>query len=109
MRVGYISEEDWKGKAPDAFFENNKTNVPLLKKVDYYVITGTFTKDPSHILAGWFGDSVVRKPSAQGKSIRKNLNLYFQPENLKEFPGVSHMSLAHNLQIYEQIKNWIKD
>ncbi|MCC6274376.1 MAG: alpha/beta hydrolase [Leptospiraceae bacterium] len=107
LRFGYTSEDDWAGKNPDAILENNRTGIRLQPGIEYFVITGTISKNPESFLSGWIGDSLVRKPSAHGKSIHKEKSIPFPEENLKEFPGISHMRLAHSKKIYEQLKIWI--
>jgi triacylglycerol esterase/lipase EstA (alpha/beta hydrolase family) len=109
LRFGYISESDWKDKDENAFLKNNKNPVQLLEGVSYYVITGTLTENPKNIFSYLLGDSLVRKPSALGKSQNSKLKINFPEENHKEFPGISHIKLSHHSKVYEQILIWIKE
>jgi pimeloyl-ACP methyl ester carboxylesterase len=106
LRYGYLLEEDWEGKDPDLLLQNNKNEVPLLDGVQYYVITGTITENPKHPISEWFGDAIVRKQSALGKSKNPEHVLSFSEDNHKEFPGIFHLKLMHRDEIYEQIKLW---
>ena len=67
-------------------------SVPWLASARHYLIAGTLTDDPAHLAAQLFGDGLVQPPQAG--------------ENVKLFPGVDHMQLAHDDAVYEQIKHW---
>lgn len=66
--------------------------VPWLASARHYLIAGTLTEDPAHLAAQLFGDGLVQPPQAA--------------ENVRLFPGVDHMQLAHDDAVYEQIKHW---
>lgn len=106
LRYGYIIDEDWKNHHPDELLKNNKNVIPLLEDVEYYIISGTLTKDPNHLVSEWFGDILVRKDSAKGKSKSKH-HLAFDFNHHKEFSGVAHLKIVDSIDVYEQIKTWI--
>ena len=106
LRYGYLTDEDWKEQHPDELLKNNKKVIPLLDDVDYYLITGTLTADSDHLISEWFGDALVRKKSAIGKSKTKH-HLPFDLNNHKEFAGLAHLKLVDSMDVYEQIKVWI--
>jgi triacylglycerol lipase len=108
LRYGFLVEEDWKGKDPDSFVNSEKKPVPLLKHTQYYVITGTLMDNPKHFLSEFFGDAIVGKWSAKGKSGNSKYDLSFPENHIKEFPGITHIKLMHDRRVYEQIKDWIK-
>lgn len=66
--------------------------VPWLASAQHYMIAGTVTDDPEHLAARLFGDGLVQPPRAG--------------DNVRLFPGVGHMQLAHNDAIYRQIRTW---
>jgi triacylglycerol esterase/lipase EstA (alpha/beta hydrolase family) len=105
LRYGYLTDEDWKGHHPDELLKNNKTVIPLLEHVDYYLISGTLTEDPNHFVSEWFGDVLVRKSSAIGQSKGKH-HLSFNLQHHKEFAGFAHLKLVDSIEVYEQIKEW---
>lgn len=109
LRYGLLVEEDWKGKDPDSFVNSEKTHVPLLKHITYYVMTGTLMKNPNHFLSEFFGDAIVGKWSAKGKSGNAKYDLAFLEKNTKEFPGITHIKLMHEQTVYEQIREWMKN
>jgi pimeloyl-ACP methyl ester carboxylesterase len=106
LRYGYITDEDWKNHNPDALLQNHKMEIPLPKNVKYYLITGTVTKNPDHIVSQWFGDSLVRRKSATGQSHGKH-KLAFEMRNHREFAGFSHHKLVNSSLVYEQISQWV--
>ncbi len=108
LRYGYVRDEDWQGQDPDDLLNNNKETVPLLAGADHFVITGTIHKDSNHILSQLFGDALVRKHSATGQSHQEQHNLSFLAEHHKEFTRIRHIKLAHSLEVYKQIREWIK-
>jgi len=106
LRYGYLTDEDWEGKDPDGILQNNKNTIPLLDGVSHYIITGRLTKNPEHPVAQWFGDAIVRKPSALGQSKNEEHSIPFPSGHHREFPKVGHLKLTHFSEIYEQIKLW---
>lgn len=108
LRYGFLVEEDWKGKDPDSFVNSEKTIVPLLPKVKYYVITGTLMKDPDHFLSRFFGDAIVGKESSHGKSGNKKYDLPIPGNHICEIPGITHIQLMKEPLVYKQIKQWMK-
>jgi pimeloyl-ACP methyl ester carboxylesterase len=66
--------------------------VPWLASAQHYMIAGTVTDDPEHLAAKLFGDGLVQPPQAG--------------ENVRLFPGIDHMQLAHDDAVYKQIKTW---
>lgn len=106
LRFGYASDADWKGHDPDAFLRNTKNPLPLMAGVSHYVITGRLTQHPAHPAALLLGDALVRKPSALGKSRRKEHFLEFSEGRHREFPATGHMKLTHCPEVYGQIRKW---
>lgn len=106
LRYGYLIDEDWKNNPTDELLKNNKTIVPLIEYVEYYIITGTISKQSNNLINDWFGDALVTKNSGIGNSKSKH-HIAFNLENHKEFLGKSHLSLAYSEEIYSQIKSWI--
>ena len=66
--------------------------VPWLASAQHYLIAGTVTDDPGHLAARLFGDGLVQPPRAG--------------DNVRLFPGVGHMDLAHDEAVYDQIRTW---
>lgn len=66
--------------------------VPWLASAQHYLIAGTVTDDPEHLAARLFGDGLVQPPQAG--------------DNVRLFPGLGHMDLAHDEAVYGQIRTW---
>ena len=67
-------------------------SVPWLASAQHYMIAGTVTDDPEHLATRLFGDGLVQPPQAG--------------ENVRLFPGIAHMELAHSDAVYDQIRAW---
>ncbi|MCB1159208.1 MAG: alpha/beta hydrolase, partial [Leptospiraceae bacterium] len=109
LRFGNIIDEDWKDVEEDALLQNAKVDIPLYTGVKYYVISGTITKDPEHIFSHWFGDAMVRRGSALGRTKDGKDFLLIEDKNHKEFTSIGHIGLGHSLEVYEQIREWVKE
>jgi triacylglycerol lipase len=58
------------------------------------VAAGTLTKDPGHPVSKVLGDALVRVPGPE-------------TPDLRIFPGIHHVALAHDGRVYEQIRAWL--
>lgn len=106
LRFGYLTEEEWNSEDPDKLLKNNKKAVSKLERVNYFVISGRLTKEEKHWVSYLFGDILVSKRSATGKS--KNIKEYnFPLDNHFEFAKTFHFELNTRLEVYEKIKEWI--
>ncbi|MFO1462799.1 MAG: alpha/beta fold hydrolase [bacterium] len=106
LRFGYLLDQDWKGRDADALWRNNSHPVPLLEGVEHYQIAGTLAKKSDHFLAHYFGDGLVPSRSSAGRSLRKSKTIPFSQEHFRVMKGLSHGSLAHHHEVYEQIRRW---
>lgn len=106
LRYGYLTDEDWQDHHPDELLKNNKTIVPLLEHVTYFLITGTLTDDSDDLINQWFGDALVRKNSATGLDNSKH-HLAFNLKHHREFTGLVHHKLVNTQEVYDQIKLWV--
>ncbi|MEZ5583012.1 MAG: alpha/beta fold hydrolase [Candidatus Competibacteraceae bacterium] len=98
LRFGNLIDEDWDDDFPDNPSLHRSKTVPWLANVHHYLIVGTVTEDPRHPASRLLGDTLVRVPPAHNAT---------QPAvNIKVFPGVHHLGLAHDNGVYRQIKQW---
>jgi triacylglycerol lipase len=107
LRYGYLQDEDWQGRDPDAYLTNWKRPAELLPWVNYYIASGTVMTNPHNPISYLVGDALVRKDSAHGRSKSAEHSLEVPPDNIREFPGVGHLRLPNHCQVYEQIKEWM--
>jgi triacylglycerol lipase len=107
LRYGYIIDEDWSGKEPDAFLEDNRRDIPFVDSALYCFIGSTVTVDPNHPLGQLIGDVLVRLPSAAG----------FAPKPARGVPfhfgrvvgGAGHLELVTHREVYGQIRKWLSE
>ena len=103
LRHGYIVDDDWLGRAPDAYESGEGTRVALLEKATYYFISATITVDPEHPLGQLAGDVLVRVPSASGPRIVEGA---FALET-RSYGGVLHHELQNHPDVYAFIRTRI--
>jgi pimeloyl-ACP methyl ester carboxylesterase len=105
LRYGYIVDEDWTGKDPDAVFADARRNVPLVDGVGYYFVAATITRDPKHPLGQLLGDLLVRLPSASGEAPEPARRIAFSSGNV--FPGMNHMHIANHPEVYQALRGML--
>ncbi|NUO49689.1 MAG: alpha/beta fold hydrolase [Polyangiaceae bacterium] len=100
LRHGYIVDDDWIGRDPDAYERGEGTRVPLLEKATYHFISATVTVDPEHPLGQLAGDVLVRVPSASGPRIVEGA---FAIET-RSYGGVLHHELQNHPDVYALLR-----
>ncbi len=70
-------------------------------RIEHFLVAGTLNEDPQHVVSQLFGDGLVRVPggTAQGSGL--------PDDHIRVFPGVHHMALAYDQDVYLQLKKWI--
>lgn len=106
LRFGYLLDEDWQGKDPDALWRDNRHPVPLLPGAHHYLIAASRAKQSENFFVRYFGDGLVPLRSAAGKSLRKSKCIPFLQEHFHTVKGLSHTDLAHHEKVYDQIQKW---
>lgn len=102
LRHGYIHEEEWLGKDPDAAFSNERINSPPLDGVHYSFFAATITRDPEHPVGKLLGDLLVCIPSAAGETEDPSRRIPFSRGRV--FPGMSHMTIINHPEIYTELR-----
>jgi pimeloyl-ACP methyl ester carboxylesterase len=72
--------------------------VPWLPHARHYLVGGTITGDPAHVAAVLLGDGLVGRTVSKVDAV--------PDEQIKLFPGVAHLQLARNWDVYRQIASW---
>ena len=80
--------------------------IPWLAHAQHYLVAGTLTEDPQHVVSLLLGDALVKPPRAGGRTKSNQRGELLSSENIKIFPKVHHMGLAHDPAVYRQIKQW---
>lgn len=104
LRYGYVLDEDWLGRDPDALLENNQSETAPLDGVAYCFISATMTQDPEHPVGRIVGDLLVRVPSAEADRIRERS---FEIETAR-FGGVLHHELQNHPDVYAQVRAFVR-
>jgi pimeloyl-ACP methyl ester carboxylesterase len=78
-----------------------QTDGPWLTHAQHYLLVGTLTKNPRNVISVMFGDALVHVPVQSDEAA-----LAGPQKQIKVFPGVHHMALAHNQAVYAQIRRW---
>ena len=77
--------------------------LPCMK---HYLLVGTLTKNPRHLITLLFGDALVQIPDLPQSTAATPPSAGPHSDHLQIFPGVHHLALAHNSAVYQQIKRW---
>ena len=81
--------------------------VPLLPGIEHYMVAGALSTDPR--LAMVFGDALVPMASGTNGLRAEPGTRALPPRHVKVFAGTAHMTLAHDLHVYEQIRAWCEE
>ena len=98
LRHGTLIEPDVIDEGSDDVTHHHQRAVPWLAHAQHYLVAGTVRGDANHIAAVLLGDGLVSAPAAEHAVI--------PPANIRLFPGVRHLQLAHHAEVYQQIKQW---
>jgi pimeloyl-ACP methyl ester carboxylesterase len=107
LRFGYLVEEDWRGRDPDALLEDNRHHIPFLDSATHYFVAATLTRSPQHPVALLLGDTLVRFPSASGRGAPHARRIPFRDEHGRHVGAMSHMRLLNHPAVYAQLRTWL--
>ncbi|HEX9371356.1 MAG TPA: hypothetical protein VF897_10125 [Roseiflexaceae bacterium] len=80
--------------------------LPWLTGARHYMIVGSLTADLAHPAAALFGDGLVHAPRPHEPWHVDDEEPPIPGENVRLFPGVHHLKLAHDPAVYQQIRAW---
>jgi triacylglycerol lipase len=80
--------------------------VPLLPEIRHYLVAGSLSAD--RWLATLFGDAMVPVGSATNGLVDPTRDV-LPPDHVRIFPGLSHMMVAQNPQVYEAIRDFLRE
>jgi len=107
LRFGYLVEEDWRDRDPDALLENNRHDIPFLDTATHYFVAATVTRSPHHPVAHLLGDTLVRLPSATGHGAPVARRIPFRDEHGHHVGAMNHMRLLNHPAVYAQLRAWL--
>jgi triacylglycerol lipase len=101
LRFGYITDEDWTGKDPDAVLKDERSDVPMLEHVTYAFVAGCVGPADGPF-AQLIGDLLVRVPSGSGLHEEETRHIQFQAGEV--LVGLDHMALINHPSVYTVLK-----
>jgi pimeloyl-ACP methyl ester carboxylesterase len=107
LRFGYLVEEDWRGRDPDALLADNRHDIPFLDSATHYFVAATLTRSPHHPVALLLGDTLVRFPSASGRGTPRARRIPFRDAHGRHVGAMSHMRLLNHPAVYAQLRAWV--
>lgn len=108
LRYGSLLDNDWKGRDRFGYSGEPIGAVPLPDGVQCYAIAATIAKE-SGMLGDHIGDGLVPLNSALGRHENADFNLLFPETHQWVGRDMNHMDLLNQPQIYETIRQWLKN
>ena len=99
-----LRHEDRARRLPRIGLRDPRHPVPLLPQMKHYLVAGSLSMDVR--LASLFGDTVVPVPSATDGSCVDAATFALPPDHVRIMRGTSHMTLSHDLAVYEHLRAW---
>ena len=108
LRHGYLIDEDWQNRHPDAISLGRPNKLALIPHVHHYIIAGNLFADEHHPAAKVLGDILVTPFSAKDEGIDGSLTERSGRAS-RVFPGLNHLDLANHDDVYAQMLEWWKN
>ena len=107
LRHGYVVDEAWQGRDPDALVGDGRTHSHWIDGVRYHRIVATVSEDPAHPMGQLVGDTMVRPQSAAATNPVHALGNH--PGEVAVIGGISHVGLANHPQVYKHLRRWLAE
>ncbi len=105
LRHGYLIDEDWQDRHPDAISLGRQNKLPLIPHVHHYIMAGNLFADEHHPAAKVLGDILVTPFSAKDEGI-DGTPTERSGRASQVFPGLNHLDLVNHDDVYKQILQW---
>lgn len=102
LRYGYVLDEDWTDKDPDAVLTDARHDVPMLEHVIYAFVAANFARDASSRMGQLFGDLLVRVPSGSGEHPERTRHIPFHAGEV--LYGLHHLALINHPAVYSVLQ-----
>jgi hypothetical protein len=115
LRHGYLIDDDWDGRDPDALHSPTAADVPFLEHADHYFVSATLSADPEAASGRLLGDLLVLRRSAWaqrdrgGRSGSGAQRLQFDLDHYRNLGQANHFDLLNHPAVYEQLSRWLND
>lgn len=83
--------------------------VPWLTSAQHYLVVGTLTEDPQHLVATLLGDGLVLVPFIPATPPGGEAPYPILRDHVACFSRTDHMQLARDPAVYRQIRTWCAD
>jgi triacylglycerol lipase len=83
-----------------------RTALSWLPSADHYLVFGTLTEDPEHLVALLLGDGLVLAPDISDGPHHPDAPFPIPREHVACFPRTDHMQLAHDPAVCRRICRW---
>jgi pimeloyl-ACP methyl ester carboxylesterase len=103
---GYLVDEDWLDRDPEAFFQQAGSEIPFLSCANHYFVCATLSREADAPAGRIVGDLLVLRPSAWAHEGRGQ-RMHFPVEHYHHVGGANHFDLLNHPAIYEQICKWL--
>lgn len=107
LRYGNLLDEDWQGIDQHSIEGDQRTHVPLPKKIACYSIAGVAAKATASKSKKSLGDNLVNLKSALGQHKNTAKDLAFKKEHTLVVYETNHVALLSSPEVYAQIKKWM--
>jgi len=101
LRFGSLVSGDWEGRDANALLEDTCAAVPLARGVEHHFGVGGLAASERHLVTRLLGDSMVSVSSAKASGRPRDRETR---EDVRFFPRVSHVGLAHDEDVYRWIR-----
>ncbi len=105
LRHGFIVDEEWQHRDPDAMSFGRRFKVPLTPGVSHFVIAGNLAGDEHHPLAKIVGDALVTPFSAKDEGF-DGTPTERAARGARVFPGLGHLAIVNDEAVCSQILEW---
>ncbi len=106
LRHGYLLDDDWLGKDPDAWPSEPGRQGSFVAHAAYYFVAACISEDPDHPMGKLVGDLMVRLPSAARPGWHESHEIHVAGDRSMVVGSTSHLRLANHPEVYEQIRRW---
>ena len=102
LRYGYVRDEEWRGRDPDAVGADHRGAVALPPHIRWCFIAATVAADPRHPASHVVGDLLVRLQSASGPADAPS------DVTTRHAGGLHHAAVQVDPRVYEIVRGFVR-
>ena len=102
LKEGYLVDEDWQGKDPDAWLSAPRSDIGFLAGVAYIFVGASVASDPYSAVGRLVGDVLVRLPSSTHSCVDSERASFAIERPV--LGGLHHLQIQNDPHVYEQIR-----